>query len=176
MNCSRCVCAGSARLCSKRFFGKMNSSLFVHPWSPECFSTDKIAKNGTECTNSSKYYIDISTEDYQAKNTVLCVLVTIMLFGGILTILSNTIVLFFGLTRWVNIWYSGNQGYIHTHIHTYIYKYSPGGIWFPQKSLVSLSPISWVVFWEPPLLWPSIIFLVSQFFFYYTTKYTDAKN
>ena len=93
----------------------MNSSLFVHPWSPECFSTDKITDNGTDCTNSSKYYIDISTEDYQAKNTVLCVLLTIMLFGGILTILANTIVLLFGLTRCVNILGVGNEGYIPTY-------------------------------------------------------------
>ena len=100
VNISR-VFAGIARFCSRDFFGKMNSSLFVHPWSPECFSTDKFDEN--DCTNSSKDYMDISTEDYQVRNTVLCVLLTIMLFGGILTILSNSIVLFFGLTRYVNI-------------------------------------------------------------------------
>ena len=109
------VCAGIAPFCYWGFVGKMNSSLFVHPWSPECFSTDKIDENGTGCTNSSKYYIDISTEDYQAKNTVLCVLLTIMLFGGILTILANTIVLLFGLTRCVNILGVGNEWYIPTY-------------------------------------------------------------
>ena len=92
----------------------MNSSIFVHPWSPECFSSDdKIVHNQsqlekeTDCTNSSKGYIDLSSEDYQVKNTVLCVLLTIMLFGGILTILSNSIVLFFGLGAFV-LWQLSN--------------------------------------------------------------------
>ena len=51
------------------------------------------------CVNGSKGYEDILSVEYQVKETVLLVLLTIMLFGGILTILSNSLVLVFGLTR-----------------------------------------------------------------------------
>ena len=57
-------------------------------------------ETGTKvCVNGSKGYEDIFSVEYQVKETVLLVLLTIMLFGGILAMLSNSLVLFFGFTR-----------------------------------------------------------------------------
>ena len=57
-------------------------------------------ETGTKvCVNGSKGYEDIFSVEYQVKETVLLVLLTIMFFGGILAMLSNSLVLFFGLTR-----------------------------------------------------------------------------
>ena len=84
------------------FVVTMNSSIFVFPYlSQECLiiRQAQVKSNSTLCVNGSKGYEDISSVKYQAKATVLFVLLTIMFFGGILAMLSNSLVLFFGITR-----------------------------------------------------------------------------
>ena len=57
-------------------------------------------ESGTKlCANGSKGYEDIFSVEYQVKETLLHVLLIIMFFGGFLAMLSNSFVLFFGLTR-----------------------------------------------------------------------------
>ena len=57
-------------------------------------------ESGTKlCMNGSKGYEDIFSVEYQVKETLLHVLLIIMFFGGFLAMLSNSFVLFFGLTR-----------------------------------------------------------------------------
>ena len=51
------------------------------------------------CSPDSKHYRDILSEEYQVKETVLVALSAIMLFGGILAVLSNAVVLVFGLKK-----------------------------------------------------------------------------
>ena len=51
------------------------------------------------CNNESKGFIDIESELYEVKETVLRALIAIMIFSGILTVLSNMAVIFFGLRR-----------------------------------------------------------------------------
>ena len=101
----------------------MNSSdeIFTHPWSPKCYnniskiSTDSGNDDGTwmikvvfgspyknvskVCEKGSKGYLyeDIDDEEIPIRATVLQVLLFIMFFGGFLAILSNSVVLFFGI-------------------------------------------------------------------------------
>ena len=86
-----------------------NSSSIQHPWSTECSEIDNrvqtcLVQNQTKsesegCNNFSKGFIDIKSEEYEVKETVLRALVAIMVFGGILTVLSNMAVIYFGLRR-----------------------------------------------------------------------------
>jgi len=97
----------------------------MHPWSEECLISEKnvsmllarsslstiltsslVDSNLTQmetgaklCINGSKGYEDIFSVEYQVKETLLHVLLIIMFFGGFLAMLSNSFVLFFGLTR-----------------------------------------------------------------------------
>ena len=86
-----------------------NPSSMKHPWSIECSESDNkvktcLVQNQTKsesesCNPCSKGFIDIESEEYEVKETVLRALVAIMVFGGILTVLSNMAVIFFGLRR-----------------------------------------------------------------------------
>lgn len=76
-----------------------------HPWSEECLRKDEISSTsqvksvrGT-CSPDSNHYRDIESEEYQVKETVLMALIAIMLFGGILAVLSNAVVIVFGLKK-----------------------------------------------------------------------------
>ena len=83
--------------------------IVLHPWSPVCFISEEESINNTNqsvvedvttvCQKGAKGYLynDVSEEEYVIKLTVLYVLLTIMLFGGILTIISNSLVLFVGI-------------------------------------------------------------------------------
>ena len=51
------------------------------------------------CSSDSKDYRNIDEEEYLVKETVLVALSAIMLFGGILAVLSNAVVLVFGLRK-----------------------------------------------------------------------------
>jgi hypothetical protein len=77
-----------------------------HPWSEECLgivntssSRCQVGVEKETCTPDSKGYRDINIEEYQVKETVLVALITIMLFGGILAVLSNAVVLVIGLKK-----------------------------------------------------------------------------
>ena len=83
--------------------------IVLHPWSPVCFISVEESINNTNqsvvedvskvCQRGTKGYLynDVSEEEYVIKLTVLHVLLTIMLFGGVLTIISNSLVLFVGI-------------------------------------------------------------------------------
>ena len=49
--------------------------------------------------NGSKGCEDIYSVNYEVKDTVLKVFLVVMLFGGVLAMLSNSVVLFFGLVK-----------------------------------------------------------------------------
>ena len=79
-----------------------------HPWSPVCLISEESINNTnqsvvedvtTVCQKGAKGYLynDVSEEEYVIKLTVLYVLLTIMLFGGVLAIISNSLVLFVGV-------------------------------------------------------------------------------
>ena len=77
-----------------------------HPWSEECLeirnsssSTSQVRVVRETCSLDSKEYSDPESEEYQVKETVLVALSAIMLFGGILAVLSNAVVLVFGLRK-----------------------------------------------------------------------------
>ena len=99
-------------------------TIFVHPWSHQCFNTEKIVSNVTSVTsnllandinvkedscpfeclqfdhkNGSKGCEEIFSVNYDVKDTVLKVLLVVMLFGGVLAMLSNSVVLFFGIVK-----------------------------------------------------------------------------
>ena len=100
-----------------------SDEIFKHPWSPVCYKntdTSKVSKDscyvdGTwmikvvfgspyknvskVCEKGSKGYLyeDIDDEEIPIRATVLQVLLFIMFFGGFLAILSNSVVLFFGI-------------------------------------------------------------------------------
>ena len=102
-------------------------TIFVHPWSHQCFNTEKIVSNVTSVTsrllandtdvslvkqdscpfkclqfdhkNGSKGCEEIFSVNYEVKDTVLKVFLVVMLFGGVLAMLSNSVVLFFGLVK-----------------------------------------------------------------------------
>ena len=78
-----------------------------HPWSPVCFISEESINNTNQsflqdvtkvCQNGTKGYLynDVLEQEYVIKLTVLYVLLTIMLFGGVLAIISNSLVLFVG--------------------------------------------------------------------------------
>ena len=83
--------------------------IVLHPWSPVCLISEEESINNTNqsvvedvtkvCQNGTKGYLynDVSEEEYVIKLTVLYVLLTIMLFGGVLAIISNSLVLFVGI-------------------------------------------------------------------------------
>ena len=77
-----------------------------HPWSEECLRIGNTSSSRCQatvvretCSPDSKHYRDILSEEYQVKETVLVALSAIMLFGGILAVLSNAVVLVFGLKK-----------------------------------------------------------------------------
>ena len=80
-----------------------------NPWSEECLvsegignissSRSQVSDVSETCSRDSKHYRDIESEEYQVKETVLMALIAIMLFGGILAVLSNSVVLAFGLKK-----------------------------------------------------------------------------
>ena len=99
-------------------------TIFVHPWSHQCFNTEKIVSSVTsrllandtdvslvkqdlcpfKCLqfdhkNGSKGCEEIFSVNYEVKDTVLKVFLVVMLFGGVLAMLSNSVVLFFGLVK-----------------------------------------------------------------------------
>ena len=102
-------------------------TIFVHPWSHQCFNTEKIVSNVTSVTsrllanetdvslmkedscpfkclqfdhkNGSKGCEEIFSVNYEVKDTVLKVFLVVMLFGGFLAMLSNSVVLFFGIVK-----------------------------------------------------------------------------
>ena len=102
-------------------------TIFVHPWSHQCFNTEKIVSNVTSVAsrllandtdvslvkqdscpfkclqfdhkNGSKGCEEIFSVNYEVKDTVLKVFLVVMLFGGVLAMLSNSVVLFFGLFK-----------------------------------------------------------------------------
>ena len=51
------------------------------------------------CNNGTKGYFNVNSEEYLMKETVLKMLIAIVLVGGILAVLSNMVVLFFGLKK-----------------------------------------------------------------------------
>ena len=59
----------------------------------------KIQKAEKTCYNGTKGYFDVNSEEYGMKETVLKMLMAIVLVGGILAVLSNMVVLFFGLKK-----------------------------------------------------------------------------
>ena len=87
---------------SEEFF---DAPMFLHPWSTSCSMKEDNASIGNQseaeelCLKDSNGYIsnNISEDEYAVRLTVLFVLLTIMLFGGVLAMLSNFIVLFCGL-------------------------------------------------------------------------------
>ena len=87
---------------SEEFF---DAPMFLHPWSTICSIKEDNANRGNQseaeelCLKDSNGYIsnNISEDEYAVRLTVLFVLLTIMLFGGVLAMLSNFIVLFCGL-------------------------------------------------------------------------------
>ena len=87
---------------SQEFF---DAPMFLHPWSTICSIKEDNANRGNQseaeelCLKDSNGYIsnNISEDEYAVRLTVLFVLLTIMLFGGVLAMLSNFIVLFCGL-------------------------------------------------------------------------------
>ena len=102
-------------------------TIFVHPWSHQCFNTEKIVSNVTSVAsrllandtdvslvkqdscpfkclqfdhkNGSKGCEEIFSVNYEVKDTVLKVFLVVMFFGGVLAMLSNSVVLFFGLVK-----------------------------------------------------------------------------
>ena len=69
------------------------------PWSQECLANDIGSEEITNktTTNITKGCFDVESEEYAMKETVLNMLMAIVLVGGILAILSNSVVLFYGL-------------------------------------------------------------------------------
>ena len=73
----------------------------MFPWSQECLANATGSKEVTEgnCLNTTKGYFDTESEQYAVKETVLKMLIAVVLVGGILAVLSNLVVLFFGLKK-----------------------------------------------------------------------------
>ena len=97
----------------------------TNPCSPQRPITEKIVSNVTSVTsrllatdvslvkedlcpfkclqfhhnNGSKGCEEIFSVNYEVKDTVLKVFLVVMLFGGVLAMLSNSVVLFFGLVK-----------------------------------------------------------------------------
>ena len=60
------------------------------------FDIKKVKKT---CNNGTNGYFDVNSEEYKMTETVVMTLMAIVLVGGILAVLSNTVVLFFGLKK-----------------------------------------------------------------------------
>ena len=67
----------------------------------KCFNDALKCIKNTEktCEKGDKGYFDVDSEEYEMKEIVLKTLMAIVLVGGILAVLSNTVVLFFGLKK-----------------------------------------------------------------------------
>ena len=60
------------------------------------FDIKKVKKT---CNNGTNGFYDVNSEEYKMTETVVMTLMAIVLVGGILAVLSNTVVLFFGLKK-----------------------------------------------------------------------------
>ena len=58
-----------------------------------------IKKAEKTCNNETKGFKDANSEDYAMNETVLKMLIAVVVVGGILAVLSNMVVLFFGLKK-----------------------------------------------------------------------------
>ena len=76
--------------------------MVIGPWSQECL----VSANGSEeipdknaTIALDKGCLDVESEEYAMKQTVMKTLMAVVLVGGILAVFSNMVVLFFGLKK-----------------------------------------------------------------------------